>query len=379
MFIYADESGHSGRFIFNEPRWYYQAAILSTVDTEPILQPLAEKYRKELRVDRLHANELKPQIIEIIAASFLLLLEDVRWVFHLTAIEKPYIAVTKFVDSIFDSAENKRVRWLWYNHEFFRHTLCCLFDDVLTEQARKGFWSAYLTDDYKMIISVIKFALERLNEFALDKRLHTICRDGLLFALKYPEEITLMASKTKKSYKGHTPNMVGFSSLIQAVHSFCKEHKVIPQAFIHHSQSEFGTTMREYHELFGKARVIQNKNGFGLDGERVDYDLGRFSLAPSRYLSSLQAVDLFLWLKQRNNIRSLGLEKSISEHTDPFYISRASSEMIRTAWAYKLNQLPLSGNQIKKGREIIKRMEKIYLAKFREFEREKLKGTFRGG
>lgn len=373
MFIYADESGHSGRFIFNEPQWYYQGAILSTVDTEPILQPLAEKYRKELKVDRLHANELRPQIIEAIASSFLLLLEDFQWVFHLTVVEKPYLAVTKFVDSIFDSEENKGVRWLWYNHEFFRHTLCCLFDDVLTEQAKKEFWDAYLEDDYKLISSVVKFALETLNEFPLDKRLYTICRDGLLFALKYPEEITLLASETKKSYRGHTPNMVAFSSLIHEVHRFCKEHKVIPEAFVHDPQSEFGTTMREYHELFGRARLFQNKNGF-LDSERVDYDLGKFSLTPSRYLSSLQAVDLFLWLNQRNNISSPGLKKSISMHTDPFYISRASSELIRTAWAYKLDQLPLSRGQIKRGKVIIKRMEKIYLAKLREFKRGKLKG-----
>lgn len=372
MFIYADESGHSGRFIFNEPQWYYQGAILSTVDTEPILQSLAEKYRKELKVDRLHANELRPQTIEAIASSFLLLLEDFQWVFHLTVVEKPYLAVTKFVDSIFDSEENKGVRWLWYNHEFFRHTLCCLFDDVLTEQAKKEFWDAYLEDDYKMISSVVKFALETLNEFPLDRSLYKISRDGLLFALKYPEEITLMASKTKKSYKGHTPNMVAFSSLIQAVHSFCKEHKVIPQAFVHDPQSEFGTTMREYHELFGRARLFQNKNGF-LDSEGVNYDLGKFSLTPSKYLSSLQAVDLFLWLNQRNNSRSPGLRKSISMHTDPFYISRASSELIRTAWAYKLDQLPLSRGQIKRGKVIIKRMEKIYLAKLREFKREKLK------
>jgi len=119
MFIYADESGHSGRHIFNEPAYYLQGAILSETDPEPLLHPLAEKYRQELGVERLHANELKPRTVESVASHFLILLEEVNWIFHLTVIDKPYLAVTKFVDSIFDSFENLGARWLWYNHEFF--------------------------------------------------------------------------------------------------------------------------------------------------------------------------------------------------------------------------------------------------------------------
>ncbi len=134
MYIYADESGHSGRKIFNDPLYYYQGAIISEVDTEPILTEVAEKYMAELDLIRLHANEIRPHIVERIAASFLCLLENIKWVFHITVIEKPYLAVTKFVDSLFDSYQNKGARWLWYNHELFRHTLCILFDDILFDE-----------------------------------------------------------------------------------------------------------------------------------------------------------------------------------------------------------------------------------------------------
>ena len=37
MYIYADESGHSGRHIFNDPLFYFQGAIISEIDTEPLL------------------------------------------------------------------------------------------------------------------------------------------------------------------------------------------------------------------------------------------------------------------------------------------------------------------------------------------------------
>lgn len=373
MFIYADESGHSGRQIFNKPSYYYQGAIISEIDTEPLLHSVAEKYIKEFGVDRLHANELKPHTVEEIATSFLSLLKDVNWTFHLSVIEKQYLSITKFVDSLFDSFENKGVRWVWYNHEFFRHTLCCLFDDILSEEDRRRFWESYLKDDYNGINSVVKTVLNRLDEVPLDNRLYQVSKEGLLFALKYPEEITLMASKTKKSYKGHTPNMVAFSSLIQAIHKFCKEHNTRPEVFVHDPQSEFGSTMREYHKMLANVRAEHNESGFTLQTEKVEYDLGKFSLIPSKHLASLQAIDLFLWLAQRKDrIENIGLKEALLNITDPFYISRASSDIIRSSWAYKLSNCDLTEEQIEEGKKIVEKMEDAHEQRLREFEASRL-------
>lgn len=368
MYIYADESGHSGRHIFNEPLFYFQGAIISEIDTEPLLKEVAEKYKFELGVNRLHANEIKPHIVERIAASFLYLLENIKWVFHLTVIEKPYLSVTKFVDSLFDSYENKGARWLWYNHEFFRHTLCILFDDLLFEEDKKNFWDYYLKDDFTGISSVIDIVLQRLDFITIDKRLRQVATEGLNFALKYPDEITLLASQTKKSYKGHTPNMVAFSSLIQAVHKFCKENNTKPEAFVHDSQSEFGSTMREYHKIFQKVRLEHNSSGLALQADKVDYDLGQFSLEMSKQLVSLQTVDIFLWLSQRNDkIASTGLKNKLLDVTESFYISRISSEMIARGWLYKLSNCDLSEEQIEEGKKIIEKMETIHFEKIGEF------------
>lgn len=374
MYIYADESGHSGQHIFNDPPFYFQGAIISATDTELLLQDVAEKYRLELGVERLHANEIRPHIVERIASAFLSLLDGTNWVFHTTAIEKPYLSVTKFVDSLFDSGENKGARWLWYNHEFFRHSLCCLFDDILLQEEKKSFWQSYLADNFDGISTIVKAVLQRLEQIHIDKRLYQVSREGLQFALKYPEEITLMASKTKKSYKGHTPNMVAFSSLIQAVHKFCKEHGQRPEAFVHDPQSEFGPTMKEYHTMFAKVRAEHSESGLQLDFENTDYDLGRFSLTPSRHLTSLQAVDIFLWLSQRSErIKSKGLREKLVEVSDPFYISRASSDMTRVAWTIKLANMDLSEEDLKRGQETVAEMENIHNARLKEFEAAKSK------
>lgn len=373
MYIYADESGHSGRHIFNEPPYYFQGAIISEINTEPILQPLTEKYLKELGTDRLHANELKPHIVERIAGSFLRSLKEINWIFHLTIIEKPYLAIAKFVDSLFDSYENKGARWLWYNHEFFRHALCCLFDELFSNEDKKIFWNSYLKDDFTGISTAVKIALNRLEQFEIDKRLYQVSSEALHFALKYPEEITLMASKTKKSYKGHTPNMIAFSSLIQAVHKFCKQHNTRPEAFVHDPQSEFGSTMKKYHELFAGMRLEHKESGFALKSEKVDYDLGKFSLTPSKQLASLQAVDLFIWLSHRNDrIKSIDLKNELSEASDSFFISRSSSEMIMAKWLHKLSNIDLTKEQIEEGNKIIDEIEEIHLKRLKEFETKKI-------
>ncbi len=372
MYIYADESGHSGRHIFNDPLFYYQGAIISEADTEPLLYEVAEKYRNELGVERLHANEILPHIVEQLASVFLKLLDKTNWVFHITAIEKPYLATTKFVDSLFDSFENKGARWLWYNHEFFRHTLCCLFDDFLGVEDKKNFWQAYLSDDFEGISKVVTIVLHRLEQFELDKRLYEVATEGLQFAIKYPEEITLMANRNKKSYKGHTPNMVAFSSLIQAVHKFCKEHNTTPEVFVHDPQSEFGPTMREYHEMFANIRAEHSESGLQLNVENTSYDLGKFTLTSSKHLSSLQAVDIFLWLSQRNDrIKSLGLKEKLIEVSDPFYISRRSSELIIAGWAVKMSNMEMSEEDIKRGEETVTKMERIHKERLLEFEYRK--------
>lgn len=376
MYIYADESGHSGKHIFNDPPFYFQGAILSTIDTEPLLTEMANKYIQELGVSRLHANELKPNLVERIASAFLELLSNSNWQFHLTIIEKPYLSVTKFVDSLFDSAENKGVRWLWYNHQFFRHILCILFDEILSEQEKIDFWNAYLKDDHAGICSIAKRTLEKLDGFPMDQRLREVAIDGLSFALKYPEEITLMASRTKKSYKGHTPNMVAFSSLIQAVHKFCKENNVSPIAFIHDSQSEFGSIMREYHKIFSGVRPISDSDnsGFMVRVEQVDYDFGKFSMALSKDVVSLQACDLLLWLSQRIDlIKSVGLNKELLNRTDSFIISRFSSEMIATGWLLELSNIDLTEEHIQANKEILEEMENNFFKQRDEFESQRHK------
>jgi hypothetical protein len=372
MYIYADESGHTGRAIFHKPRFYLQGAILSIGDTEPLLQPICNHYKTELAVDRLHANELDQSLVEEIAATVLNALGKVEWVFHVTKIEKQYLGVTKFVDSIFDSGENKGARWLWYTHEFFRHTLCCFFDDLLPTEVKRGFWEAFLCDDYEGISCVLAFALEQLEAIYVDARLKEVAGDALSFALENPEEITLMAAQTKKSYKGHTPNMVAFMSLLQAVHRFCKDRGTTPKVFIHDPQCEFGQAMREYHSLHSSIRIAESETGMPEPPERVEYGLGEFALRSSKEVASLQMVDVLLWLTQRSDrVEDEMLRCALAEHTDPFYISRAMSDMIVFTGLLRSSKTELTEEQLLEAKKAVDGLEQAHLKRLSEFRNEK--------
>jgi len=371
MFVYADESGHTGKHIFNDPKFYLQGAILSVDDPEHILAPIVDNLKSKHSLTKIHANELPQPLVEEIAFSLLEAIKNSNWVFHVTVIEKPYLSVTKFVDSIFDSAENKGARWLWYNHEFFRHSLCCFFDDLLPTEMKQQFWKAYLEDNYKSICSVLKFCLDQLNIIDTDARLKEVTKDGLTFAIENPNEITLMASQTKKSYKGHTPNMVAFISLLQSAHKFCKQNNTTPKVFVHDPQSEFGQSMREYHNLHSNVVVRGHKLGLPQSPERVEYGLGDFSLMASKDVGALQAVDIFLWLSQRmDKVQNGQICEILQNRIDPFYISRDMSELLRYKWIIEFSKKQLSQEEIKKGKETIRKLERIH---FENLDKHKAK------
>jgi hypothetical protein len=173
MHIYADETGHSGKNIFEPPAMYRQGAILSVDNIEQIVAPTLTKYQAELGVSEIHANQLQDptKVAEIALRLMDALDKATTWEFSVTIIEKPYLATTKFVDSVFDSGENIGARWLWYNSTYFRHVICCLIDEMLTPRNRKRFWEAYLADNYEELKASIRNAQTYLDRYAKDRRL----------------------------------------------------------------------------------------------------------------------------------------------------------------------------------------------------------------
>ncbi len=372
MYIYSDESGNTGKNIFDEQEYFFQGAILSETDIAAQVCPVVKKYTKDLSVSRLHSKDLPQELVVEIGHSLLDQLEKVNWIFHNCSIHKPYLVPTKFVDTVFDPFENKAVPRMWYYHEMFRHSLCLFFDDIFSNSDKEIFWKNYLTNNSNGMKEFIAAIICIIEPLSLDPRLKQVVLDALFFASKYPDELTLMAHNSKKAYKPHTPNMVGFSSLIHAVHKFCKKHNLKPTAFYHDQQPEFGKLMSEYHVDFGKARFVENDTGFPEELEYTNYDLGEFYLSSSKESCPLQAVDIFLWLIQREEDSiNQSVKNRLSKYEDEFRIDRGMSSLIAHAWMIKMTQNDISAEFEEEGRKIVAQGEANRKKAVQEFEKGK--------
>ena len=358
-FIYADESGHSGKEIFNEKSpIYYQGAVISVGEIETKVAPIIQKYCTENGLDRLHGYELGEERVNSLCLELLEALDGTKWKFHYTILQKRYIAPTKFVDTVFDCWDNPAVHPFWYTTELFRHTLCILIDDMMEEDLDVEFWSYYLKDDLDGLINICKSLLEKAPHI-YDKRACEVVTAGLSYAIENPDIFTLISAKGKSAYKKQTPNIIAFSSLLTATHRFCKEYGVSVSELVHDRSDEFKGTMREYHRMFFGVDFEEDKFGGIPQFKQVEYDLGEFKLESSKKSYGLQVADLFLWLIQRD-IADKNLEETkakIFDNSDNFVISRAMSLAIIKARHFQLMQEELTPEMIKAGKKLNKKIE----------------------
>ncbi|MER8792499.1 hypothetical protein NKH71_32665 [Mesorhizobium sp. M0983] len=208
MFAFADETGNSGRNIFDQNEYFRLGAILATSDIAPAVKNVLDPYLKENCVERFHAHEWpEEKVSEIGQEIFDALDQSGSWVFSLTEIHKPYMAPTKFVDVIFDAGENKAVPGEWYWDELNRHVLC-LTNDAMSEDTAKLFWTSYLGDDFGGIakcLDLLDGALEKMD-FPLTVR--RVISGAFEFARQQPAEFTLGNTQKKKGYQASSPNVV---------------------------------------------------------------------------------------------------------------------------------------------------------------------------
>ena len=357
-FIYADESGNSGKDIFNEGSpIYYQGAIISVGEIESIVAPIVEQYCAENGLERLHGYELGEERVNSLCIELLDVLNETQWKFHYTVLQKRYIAPTKFVDTIFDCYDNPAVHPLWYTTEIFRHTLCIVIDDMMKDGLDAEFWNYYLKDDSDGIIRICKILLKKAP-YIFDKRVFEVISAGLNYAISNPNILTLTSAKGKSAYKKQTPNIIAFSSLLMAIHRFCKEYDVSVSEFTHDQSDEFKGTMREYHRMFFGVDLEEDKFGGIPQYKQVEYELGEFKIKSSKKSYGLQVADLFLWVVQRN-IKDEKLKETkarILANSDDFVTSRKMSLIIIKARHFQLMQQELTPEMIEAGEILNKKI-----------------------
>lgn len=351
--IFADESGHSGKEIFNTPKFYHQCAIIVPENRLAVFDKILDKWCEKLNVQRLHAKDIRPEFRTAIFEEIAPLFQENGIIAHTTLFEKDYLPALKIVDSFFDPWENLGARKMWYIMAHFRHALCLAVDQILNDEEKKKFYFGYLKDDRSVYCEILETLIDRLeSDPYIDGRLRVVMCEAFEWAISNMEKMVINHIENRHSYKGNTPNLIAFSSMLHSIKELANEKGWKVKRLIHDEQNEFGNVMKEYQKIFG-SRFIKQEIDFFPKMSEDNVPVDNFEISSSKKENLLQVVDIFLWHKVKE------LTSNIKNQSD-FYITRAMSSMIVDIGMKKFSKTKLSAHDIERGKRMVEIFEKQY-------------------
>jgi hypothetical protein len=338
VFIYADESGHSGTKIFDtNQEFYIQGALISIYDIQEKIEPIINKYLKLYNTPRLHGYELGEEKVLKITNEIIKILENFKWEVHFTYIEKKLLLSVQFITLILHPFENKAIPYIFIENEYFRHSLLMEVHKILDIHPKKNdIWSFILRNDIDSLIKISQELLE--NNLINESIISTFIIKGLKFAINNPKIISKNLEKGNNVKKISSPNVLGFQSLQNYISLFCEKNHESVNKFIHDKSDEFKGVMRKYHKelsgLYIKKDELNSLSGI----RKSKYTQGIFNLESSQNNNGLQLIDLIIWICQRKFINSnYKVNIKLKEKIKPFVITVDNSQkcIIHNNYFYK--------------------------------------------
>lgn len=302
MYAYVDETGNTGSNIFDpEQPVFMTAALITKTNFDIVHKKDIKCISRTIGEDVLHANVVGIERIEQIAGDLLNLFKRCDARFFVSRIEKRYLAATKFVDTLFDSFENKAVPWHVYNMRPMRLLLVFKVASILTEDTAKKFWSSILEKRESRAYEIYLESLQELKEYIAelpDQRSRQLITDAIDWATENPESIYIHTN-SKAARLGHLPNLAAFPNLLDGIEQRSKLWKRKVIEIVHDRQSQFEGTLRDWHDLFRNAApdVITWTMGEKYTLRRVEGS--DFRISSAQESAGIQAVDTVLWLFKR--------------------------------------------------------------------------------
>ena len=298
IFAYVDESGNTGKNIFDQAQPdFYTAALVHKGDFDASWADRVKAIAKIVGVETIHANELGLGRLEAIADDIEALFVKSGAHFFLSRVEKRYLLATKMFDVLFDSGENAAVAWHNYNFRPLKIILAFKLAALINDPIAQEFWKCLLlpneNEARKMLPAICEALRDRLHILP-DERSRQILGHGLDWILKHPESIHFVTEQ-KIAKQGHFPNLVAFGNLLQGLQDFSQRWKKKIARITHDEQSEFGNMLQTWHALFANAApdVIE------WVGENYSLQLApgsQFIIKPDHDSPGIQMADVALWL-----------------------------------------------------------------------------------
>lgn len=301
MYAYVDETGNTGSNIFDEHQpQFLTAALISKVNIDVLEGAMLRRLANKIGKDSLHANEIGEALIDEIASEIGALLETRDCRFFVSRIEKKYLAVTKLVDTLFDSFENRAVPWHVYNLRPMRLMLVFKVASILTIEVAETFWSALLEPNkpraYERFLEALSELRKEVGRLE-DKRSKELVIQAIDWATANPEAI-YVHTNSQSARTGHLPNLAVFPNLLDGIEKRSRlwDRKVVE--VVHDRQSQFEKTLAYWHKIYANAAP----DVISWAGEK--HSLRRlpgssFRVSSSAESAGIQLTDVILWLFKR--------------------------------------------------------------------------------
>lgn len=298
IYAYVDESGNTGKNIFDPAQPdYYTAALLSKGNFDASYMDRIETIARKVGTSTIHANELGLGRLERIAPDLLELLIRSGSYFFVSRVEKKYLLATKMFDVLFDSGENAAVAWHNYNFRPLKIILAFKLSHVVDDNIAREFWKCLLMSreqEARMALPPICEALIARLHILPDQRSREILEAGLAWIIRHPECVQF-ATEQQIAKKGHFPNLVAFANLLQGLQEYSQRQRRKIACITHDEQSEFGRELASWHGRFSNA----SPDVLEWAGERYSLQWApgsRFQMKRDDESVGIQMADTALWL-----------------------------------------------------------------------------------
>lgn len=303
MWVYVDETGHTGSNLFdkNQPI-FYSSAFITKTNFDVLASSYLSNIKSSLQIKELHANELGVGELTKISTILLDIIKNFDCAFVFSQVTKKHLVATKLVDSLMDPGINKSVPWHIYNLKPLRLILVFKFHFLINEKISRIFFDVLLGTNVsrgkKKLDKVLKNLISKIGSLP-DERSREIFRKALEWAKNNKDLLDLFGGSSKENY-GHLPNLVGFPNILRGVDHYAKKWNQNVKIIKHDLQSQFGPQLKQYHERFSQAvdQTIQNSINESINLQYVPNS--KFKLVNSTTSIGLQFIDTILWLYKRN-------------------------------------------------------------------------------
>lgn len=298
MFAFVDETGNTGANIFDhEQPDFFTGALITKSNFDFLYGKRLREICQHHDIEDLHASVLGFNRLEKPAFDLLDLLKTVDARFIISRVEKRYLLATKVFDTFFDSGENPAVPWTAYNIKLLKLILCFRVATLLTDDIAHDFWAMLMANSEhqarNQIPGICDAILKRVQMLP-DDRSREIVTDTLSWAHDHPEALDVYIPR-RQAKNGHMPNMVAFVNLLSGLEHFSRLWKRTVRKIVHDRQSQFESSLEEWHRLFSNA----SNEPIHRPGETIVLQMvagSTFEISSSNDSAGIQIADVVLWL-----------------------------------------------------------------------------------